>query len=282
MPHYQLGSLGLIALLAVSCAPTPPPSKLGDKTSIVSPPRAAPVDPSRPFRSPSLEAPPPRSAPQVPAEELAALLRAAAEQATTDPAQAIATLRGCANRLPPSYVCEGRLGVLLSGLDGYRAEAAFYLTEAATHAPVEPADPAFDAGFYRAVGDALVGLSRSEAAVAAFSRLLALEAEGAADHERLARALQGLPDRQLQAAAALQQAFERAPTETRLLYDQAVLLSQVDGELPRSIALFRDYLERAGDEDPVRASKVKARIKELEGDLGADPTPLVKRGSGTR
>lgn len=279
MPRHQPGFFGFIALFLAACTPTAPPTKLGEKTTVVTPPRAA-VDPSRPFRSPSLEPPPPRSGAQLPAEELAGLLKVAAEQAASDPDQAIAALRGCANRLPPSYVCEGRLGVLLSARGAYRAEAAFYLTEAATHAAAEPADPSVDAGFYRAVGDALMALSRHEAAVTAFSRLLALDAADAADHERLANALQGLPDRQVEAAAALQQAFERAPTELRFLYDQAVLLSQVDGELPRSIALLRDYLERLGDTDPARAGKVKARIKELEGDLRADPTPLVKRGGG--
>lgn len=278
MRRHHLVFARLAAALAlpsalVACTPAQPSGDAGaakgaETKLLVTATRPPPDDPSSPFRNPAIEPPPPRSKEQLPADELAALIKAADE--ATDPTSATNILRGCANRIPPSPACEGRLGLLLAPQAPYLGEARFYLAETAN-----ADDPSLDGAFYQKVGDALMTQALFEPAAAAFQRALGRGAAGAQDYARLATALQGIADRQVDAAAALHQAYTLDPTQIEWLHDEAVLVGQIPdpAEKRRSVALFREYLGRIAG-DAARTARVEARIAELEAEAVALTPPI--------
>ena len=269
--HPALAALALALSAAAGCTPQAP-AKAVDKTEarpLVTATRPPAHDPASPFRNPSREPPPPRAGAQLDDAALAAALRDAEALAATDSLAAATILRACANRVPQSAPCEGRLGLLLIEHPAYLAEARYYLAEVAA-----ADDPALDAAFYAAIAAALQGQALHEEAVTALQRALARDGASAELHARLAAALQGLGGRERDAAAALRRAFELDPTQLAWLYDEAVLLSQIADEKPRAVALLRDYLARLQGADPAVTARIEGRIAELELDIAlSQPAP---------
>ena len=281
--HPALVALALALSAAAGCTP-----RAADKAADGAADKARPLvtatrppahDPSSPFRNPSREPPPPRAGAQLDDAALDAALRDAEALAATDGLAAATVLRACANRIPQSARCEGRLGLLLVEHPAYLAEARYYLAEVAA-----ADDPALDAAFYAAIAAALQGQALHEEAVQALQKALARDGANAERHARLAAALQGIGGRERDAAAALHRAFELDPTQLAWLYDEAVLLSQIADEKPRAIALLRDYLTRLQGADPAVTARIEGRIAELELDIAlsqpAEPSKSTKKPQG--
>ena len=268
MRRPELWCLGLglslgIALAIPACGgSTPEATKIEEAPApvVVAPERPQAKDPASPFRQPSKEPPPPRSEPQVSDERLAEILAEAETLvANGDRNGATIVLRQCANRVPASPRCEGALGQLLVGIALRRAECRYYLAEAA-----RVDDPKADAAFYRELGDALMSQSLYEDAATAYQRRIDRGAADAEDFGLLATALQGVANRQEDAADALKKAFSLDPTKVEYLHDEAVLRGQVPGQAKQAAALLREFLVRATDADDARVMKLEARIVELE------------------
>ncbi len=267
LPDLCCRGLGLglsFTLLTPACtgSKTAEPTKIEDAPAplVVAPEKPTPKDPASPFRKPSKEPPPPRSEPQVSEERLAEILAQADTMlANGDRNGATIALRECANRVPASPRCEGALGQLLVGIPLRRAECRYYLSEAA-----RTDDPTADAAFYGELGEALMGQSLYEDAATAFQRRIERGAAEAADYERLSTALQGVKDRQEEAAEALKKAFALDPTKVEYLHDEGVLRGQVPGQAKQAAKLLREFLTRATDADDARVVKLEARIAELE------------------
>ncbi|GEM_PF-5447434 len=84
------------------------------------------------FRNPDLSPPPPREGKQLAAPELERVFATADEylRAKND-VKAMGALMSCANRIPASARCEGELGLVLDRMGRRRAEARYYLSQAA-------------------------------------------------------------------------------------------------------------------------------------------------------
>jgi len=256
----SLGTASVFPACGGSTATAPTKIEDAPASLVVAPERPQAKDPASPFRKPSKEPPPPRSEPQVSDARLAELLAEAETLvANGDRNGATLVLRECANKVPISPRCEGALGQLLVGIALRRAECRYYLAEAA-----RVDDPQADAEFYRELGDALMGQSLYEDAASAYQRRIGRGAAEAEDYGLLATALQGLADRQEEAADALKEAFSLDPTKIEYLHDEGVLRGQVPGQAKQAAALLREFLARSTDADDARVLKLEARIVELE------------------
>lgn len=270
--------LSLAVLFACGPQTPPPPTKIGEKTTLVNPPKPAPKDPMSRFRHPGTEPPLPRADPQVDAAALAGLLQAAeAARAAGDPEGAIRELRKCANKVPQSSRCEALLGILLTVHPNRRAECRYYLGEAA-----RSEDPELSGPLARELGEVLTGQSMFAEAAVVFQRRLDRGADAATDHHLLATALQGIAGRETEAADALARAFARDPNQIQWLHDEAVLRGQIDGQARRAAALFKEYLARAHGGEPEIAAKVEVRIRELEATADARDEPPLSASDGAR
>jgi len=285
MRRPELWCLGLglslgIALVIPACGGSTPtaPTKIEDAPApvVAAPERPQAKDPASPFRKPSKEPPSPRSEPQVSDERLAELLAEAETLvANGDRNGATLALRQCANKVPISPRCEGALGQLLVGIALRRAECRYYLAEAA-----RVDDPQADGEFYRELGNALMGQSLYEDAASAYERRIDRGAAEAEDYGLLATALQGIANRQEDAAEALKKAFSLDPTRIEYLHDEGVLRGQVPGQAKQAAALLREFLARSTDADDARVLKLEARIAELEA-VGAMEEESAAKGAGS-
>lgn len=261
----------LCLAVLIACGPkeTPEPTKIGERTTLVSPPKAPPKDPRGPFRHPDTEPPPPRAEAQVEAAALTAILTGAeASRAAGDPDAAIHELRRCANKVPQSAPCEALLGVLLTVHPNRRAEAGYYLGEAA-----RSDDPELQGPVARELAEVLVSRTMFAEAIQVLERRLEREGTTTADLLLLAQALQGIAGREGEAADTLARAFALDPTQIQWLHDEAVLRGQVPGQARRAAALLKEYLARAHGREPEIAAKIEVRIRELEATADANDEP---------
>ena len=279
---------GTVACGTVACGtPPPPPSKLSEAESpIQDPPRPTPEVES-PFRPPNKEPPLPRSEPQLAPEAVAEALSSAEEaRKIGDDVSAAAALRGCANKVPQHVRCEGELGALLARMPRFNYEADYYLDQVVNAAD----DATLDATYYRRLGQALMGKGRFVDAAVAYQRMIdRTKPATAEDYNLLATALQGGPDRVVEAAEALRRAYELDPTRIDWLRDQAILRGQTLDQIPRAIELFEDFKTRTKDPDMLaetdrRIGELKYQLEQLApGSADASASaPKSKRKTGRK
>lgn len=200
---------------------------------------------------------------------------AEAERFVSENRESVATvrLRDCANKRPASARCDGRLGVLLAKTGRHRAEATYYLLEAA-----KTDEPEASAKDYDAVADTLRKYGEYAASVEA--RTLAIAREDAAfRHAELSAALQGLPDQSDAAVAELARAYEMDPTQHKWLLDQATLTARDPARREEATTLFEKFLAATKGEVPSRDTRIEARIAELKAPAPA-PAPAGATRSG--
>lgn len=265
-------------------SPAPPaPTKVSESKHVLSEPqRPPPRDPDSPFRRPDKEKPLPRSEPQIPADEITAALAAADKaRAAGDPMGAALALWPCANKVPQHVRCEGELGMLLAEQPNRRYESNYYLEQA-----IAEDDPTADADFYRRMAGALRKVPMFREAGVAYQRMIArLPAPAAADFAQLAEVLQGVPDNEAQAAAALHRAFELDPTQLDYLRDEGLLLAQVFDRRAEALALLKRYRDAVAKSAPDKAAVVDRNIDGLEYELAKDapaPPPLETKAGGNK
>lgn len=266
-----------LALLLVACndPPPPAPTKVTEsKHLLADPPRAQP-DPESPFRRPDRQPPKPRSEPQIPPAEIEAALSAAnAALAAKEPFQATLALWPCANKVPQHVRCEGELAMLLADTPNRKAEARYYLEQA-----IATDDPGADADFYRRLGDALRRTSMWPEAIVAAERMIARTPEPRAeDFATLAELLSGVPQRELEAAQALQRAFELDPTQLDHLRDAGLLLAQLPDKRAEALGILTRYRDSVKTTEPDKAESVDRQIAELERDAAQAVAPTGGAG----
>jgi tetratricopeptide (TPR) repeat protein len=273
----------LVVVLLAACGgtPTPPaPTKVEQSTHPVDQQPIA-RDPHNPFRRPDRDPPPPRSEPQIPAAELdAALAAAAAARTAGDDAEVARVLFPCANKIPKSTRCEGELAMALAGSPGRKAEVQYFLDHA-----IADDDPGADADFYARLADTLLRQSmQQQAAVALQRRLARLPEPSAADYARLSEVLQGVPQREVEAAELLQQAFERDPTKLQYLRDAGMLLSQVPGRGAEALVLLERYRDAIRGIQPEEMDSIERRIAQVRSQLEPAPkaAPATAPAQGRR
>lgn len=269
----------LVAAPLLACGGTPdqpPPTKVEDVKHAAAPQQKA-RDPQNPFRRADRDPPPPRSEPQIPAAEIdAALAAAAAARAAGDDIETMRVLLPCANKIPKSTRCEGELAIVLAKIPARKAEADYYLKHA-----VADDDPGADADFYARLAEALrLAPMWPEAAVALQRRIARLAEPTAADYEKLAEILQGVPDRNADAAAALQRAFELEPARLDLLGDAGMLLSQVPGRGAEALTILERYRDAIRSTEPDKVSRVEQRIAQLRAELAPPGAPTTAPAQG--
>lgn len=277
----RLASVGawFLALAPLACSgpPAPNPTRVNDAVNAIRAPAKPPRDPDSPFRSPDKEPPPPRSGPQQTPEELKATLDHAEDaRRIGDEVEVAATLRACANKVPQSVRCEGELGAILAKQPRFRYESDYYL-----HQAIGADDPALDAAYYRRLGDALAFKGKYSDAATAYQRMIDRSSPAtAADYNVLAVALQGVPERVLDAAEALRRAYELDPTRVEWLRERAILLGQVPDKIAQAIPLFEDYKTKV--QDPALIAETEQRIAELTALLARPSAPDPAPGAGKK
>lgn len=273
----------LVVALAGACgSPAPPaPTKVSESKHVLAEPqRPPPRDPDSPFRRPDKEKPLPRSEPQVPAEEITAALAASDKaKAAGNPMEAALALWPCANKVPQHIRCEGELGMLLAELPNRRYEANYYLEQA-----IAEDDPTADADFYRRMAGALRKVPLFREAGVAYQRMIArLPAPAAADFAQLAEVLQGVPEREAEAAAALHRAFELDPSQLDYLRDEGLLLAQIFDRRAEALTLLTRYRELVAATAPDKAAAIDRNIVTLQYELERDPpTPVETKAGGAK
>lgn len=278
LPRTGLRALAAL-LLAGACggAPTPPaPSKVSEAKHHLAQPVPPPRDPNSPLRAPNLEPPPPRSEPQLPPEEVEAAVAAAKTAfAAGDKFEATNQLYRCANKVPKHTRCEGELAIILIDTPNHGVTARHYLAEA-----IADDDPTADADFYRRLADALRRAPDWASAAVALERMLARTPEpAAADVALLATTLQGVPGREVDAAAALHRAFELAPAQLEYLRDEGLLLAQIPERRAEALAILTRYRDSIADTEPDRLPALERQIAELKLDLERSPPAPARPAS---
>ena len=268
------------ATLAACGAPAPPaPTKVSESTHVLAEPQRVPRDPDSPFRRPDREKPLPRSEPQIPPDQLtAALDAAAAARAVGNHLGTALALYPCANKVPQHIRCEGELGMALAMEPNRRFEANYYLEQA-----IAQDDPTADADFYRRMAEALRLVPLFREAGVAYERMIArTPAPVADDFARLAEVLQGVPDREAEAAAALHKAFELDPTRLEFLRDEGLLLAQIFERRAEALAILTRYREAVATSAPDKAAAIDRNISNLQYELEKDapPTPPETKAGG--
>lgn len=235
---------------------------------------APPKRPERtgPFRTPRNEPPPPRSEPQLAPEELAKTIAEAKEaERTGDAARVAILLRRCANKVPQSIECEGRLALALLPERNYKAEAEYYLAEAIRGEGAHPVD------LDRKLAEAAVARGRSDLAAQAYARVVASEEATAEDWVAFARALSTDHARLSEAVDAYGKAIELR-ADPSWIHEQAVVLGQL-GRSMEAIAAFEAFIRASGGKDPELERKARLRIEELRTGRTADLVPSKEGGS---
>lgn len=263
--NHGLPRSALLFALCVAlgaCKEDPPPKKVDPDQPLVQRPRRPEADADSPFRNPAKEPPPGREGEQLPDAELEKALTTAKEMtANGNVSGATSALLDCANKIPASARCDGELGLLLAEVERRKAEANYYMAQAA-----RVDDPKADAELYGRLADELRERGLFEDAITAAE--FALGRDPVADrHVALSRVLQSVPDQLRRAADEMGEAFALDPENFDLLYEQATVLGQIqDAEAAESAAeLFEQYLEKgAPPEDRAQAAKV--RVAELRAD----------------
>ena len=262
-------ALGSVLVLGACGSPAPPaPTKVSESTHVLAQPqRPPPRDPNSPFRRPDKEKPLPRSEPQIPAEEIAAALAAADKaRAAGNATEAALALWPCANKVPQHIRCEGELGMLLADQPNRRYESNYYLEQA-----IAEDDPTADAEFYRRMAGALRKVPLFREAGVAYERMIArLPAPTADDFAQLADVLQGVPDREAAAAAALHRAFELDPSKLDYLRDEGLLLAQIVDRRAEALALLKRYRDAVARASPDKAAEIDRNIGTLEYEIEKD------------
>lgn len=263
-------ALAVVLLAACGGTPTPPPpTKVTDARQ---PPGAAPrVESARsPFRHPDKDPPPPRSQPQIPAAEIdAALAAAAAARAAGDTSEILRLLNPCANKVPKHTRCEGELALALAVSPHRKAETRYYLEQA-----IADDDPSADADFYRRLAQTLRQAPMWPEAAVAFERMIArLPAPTAADYVLLAETLQGIPNREADAAAALHRAFELAPDNLDHLRDEGLLLAQLPDRRAEALPILERYRDAIHSTEPDKLAAVDNVLERLRAELGVGAPP---------
>lgn len=249
--------LALVAASACSAPSSPEPTKVGEMPANLAPVKPPPPPGPSPFFSPDREPPPARSEPQLPPEELAAALAAAAEALKVgDETTATLRLRACANKVPQSVRCEGELAMLLIKQRRHTVEARYYIDQA-----LAADDPALDEAYHRRFGAAMLAQGRAREAAIAYERMVARIQPTAADWYLLSEALQGDPTRLPEAAEAAHKAYELDPTHLDWLRTEAILLGQIPDKIAQAIARFEEY--RGKIQDPELVADTDRRIAEL-------------------
>ncbi|EDM77843.1 hypothetical protein PPSIR1_01412 [Plesiocystis pacifica SIR-1] len=223
-------------------------------------PKPQRVDKASPFARGELEkdrgersrgrpkAPKAREGEQLPEAEIEALLAKAAEQfADENVAQGRTTLGKCANKIPASVRCDGKLGLSMITARNRRAPALYYLTEAARHD-----DPKADAALYRDVGMALRKHGRTADAALALEKSLAREETAEAlfvlgqvyslDAKRVGEGADTI------AKARAKLTADGGEENLDWLYEEAVLRGQlgIREEALAAAALMKSHLEKSG------------------------------------
>lgn len=270
----------LVAATLGACgSPAPPaPTKVSESTHVLAEPQQrVRRDPDSPFRRPDKEKPLPRAEPQIAADQLdAALAAAAAARAAGNNLEVALALWPCANKIPQHVRCEGELGMALADTPNRRYEANYYLEQA-----IAEDDPTADADFYRRMGDALRKVPMFREAGVAYRRMIARsQAPTAADYAALAEVLQGVPEREAEAADALHKAFELDPTHLDYLRDEGLLLAQVFDRRAEALAILTRYRDAVAASAPDQAAAIDRNIASLQYDIDKDaaPPPETKAG----
>jgi hypothetical protein len=260
--NHGLPRSALLLTLCVSlaaCKEDAKPKKVDPDQPLVQRPRRPEPDPESPFTNPAKDPPTGREGEQLPDAELEKAL-ATAKEAADGGRVAVATqaLLECANKTPPSARCDGEVGLLLADVDRRKAEANYYLAEAARFD-----DPKASADLYGRISEELRKRGLFEDAVSAAELALAREATSAR-HVSLSRVLQSMPDQLARAAQEMGEAFALEPENYQLLYEQATILGQMPSAEANTQAadLFEQYIEKASPPDE-RVQATKVRIAEL-------------------
>jgi len=273
----------LVAVLLAACGgtPTPPPPSKVEQSSHPADPQPIPRDPHNPFRYPDRDPPPPRSEPQIPAAEIeAALAAAAAARSAGDDVERMRVLLPCANKIPKSTRCEGELAMVLAKSPGRKAEVEYFLDHA-----IADDDPAADADFYARLADTLRHQPmQAQAAVALQRRLARLPEPTAADYVELAAVLQGLPQRETEAAELLKKAFALDPGQLEYLRDAGMLLSQTPTGSAEALALLGRYRDAIAADDPAEKDFIERRMEQVQSELDSAPptAPTTAPAQGRR
>ncbi len=271
MPKGSVSPLAaaLAGLLAAACKNDPPPPKNVTDQPVLAPPKRP--ERTGPFRTPSTDPPPPRSEPQLPPEALADVLaKAEAARQAGDTIRASVLLRRCANKVPPSIVCEGRLALVLLPQRAYKAEAEYYLAEAIRGEGEHPVD------LDRALAEAAMARGNAGLAAEALGRVAAAPGATAADWTALARALSADRGRLGEAVEAYEKALALDPAPD-VRHELAVILAQL-GRNDEAIAAFEAFLAATKGQDPARDRRIRARIEELRTGRVRDQVPAGARG----
>lgn len=261
----------LVAASLFACGGTPaapPPTPVEDTKHAAAPQRKT-RDPHNPFRLADRDPPPPRSEPQIPAADVeAALAAAAAARAAGDDIETMRVLLPCANKVPKHTRCEGELAIVLARYPARKAEADYYLKHA-----IADDDPSADADFYARLAEALKAAPMwPEASVALQRRIDRLPEPSADDYTALAHVLQGVPGRELDAAIALQRAFELEPGQLDHLRDAGLLLGQLPDKAAEAVAMLERYRDAVKSTEPEKVVGIEQRIAQLRAGLDA-PAP---------
>jgi tetratricopeptide (TPR) repeat protein len=173
---------------------------------------------------------------------------------------AVAILRRCANRIPPSVACEAAIGMALSTTKKHRAYARYYMAAAA-----DIDDPAVGADTYRTLAKAAHDDGQFDTEASALTIVVARDGATAEDYSALAGALSADPQRRDEAAEAYGKAYAADGTRYEDLRKRSVLLAQL-GQAEEAIQGFEEYIEKAGAHSPHRMG-VQQRIAELKARL---------------
>ncbi len=217
--------------------------------------------PKGPFRHPDRQPPPPRSGEQLAPQALEQALASAREQvASGETFKALATLRTCANKVPADLRCEAEIGIILADLARHRADARYYLSEAA-----KLDDPKADAELFRRLGAAMKKHGLHQMTGDVYQRMIDHGAGSAADYELLSKGLQADATRLREAADALAKARSLDPSNDKWVYEEGLLRAQVAGQSTEAADLLSQYLAKTRGQDPELDNVLEARIAELSG-----------------
>ena len=256
-------SLFYAALCAAACNEAPPPTPIDEPLTLRDLPR--PPKTETPFTNPNTDPPPSRTGEQLAAAELAETI-ASAERLVAEgkPTDALVALQRCINRTPASGSCEGLYAA--TALEGrvQKVWARHFLAEA-----IAADDPAMPDDRYRELGRLAADIGRFEISEQAYAKVIARGVATASDYAALSRALQNDPQRALQAAEALDQAYALDPTHHEWLRDRATLLAQV-GDAAAALPLFERYRGTLGD-DTKKIAVIDERIAALRRQLSPPP-----------
>ena len=218
----SLTAFVVVALAAAACdGETPKPTQVDSATAEPRPRIKRNPEPDDPYHNPDNQRPKGREPGQLsPAELDEALAQADVELAAGREAEARAILFACANREPPSGLCDAKMALSLAKAKNRRETAAYFLLEAA-----RSDDPKITPELFDQLSEALRQRGELDAAVVAIDKAIA---GGDSNERRLARArmLQSIPDRKVEAADALAQ-LRAKDDSLELLFEEAVLRGQV-------------------------------------------------------